>query len=177
MIKDIIIYPNRVPEPVDHNITIMARYREEKEAEKRARPNKKNRKLGNRMFKTPTGENRREVEVSPQRRYHLRKHYKVSPEAFEMLHRFQDSCCGICGCPEVDCSSVFRLDYNHETGLARGLLCTQCVSLLGFACDNVVMLTKAIKYLENPPYHAMQFDSSPHILIGKPVRARDIPKE
>jgi hypothetical protein len=40
-----------------------------------------------------------------------------------------------------------NIDHNHITGKLRGLLCGYCNNLLGRCDDNVVILNRAIKYL------------------------------
>ena len=39
------------------------------------------------------------------------------------------------------------VDHNHRTGVVRGLLCTHCNCLLGFARENVVTLRAAMAYI------------------------------
>ena len=54
----------------------------------------------------------------------------------------------ICG---GSCGSGRRLavDHNHTTGKVRGLLCSNCNTLLGKAKDNVNILQAAIDYLND----------------------------
>lgn len=65
------------------------------------------------------------------------------------LFILQDGCCGICERPETDSKRVMSLDHCHKTGHIRGLLCTRCNFLLGFARDNVINLHAAIRYLDD----------------------------
>lgn len=41
------------------------------------------------------------------------------------------------------------IDHDHKTGIVRGLLCTRCNMLLGYAQDSVDRLCEAADYLEN----------------------------
>lgn len=42
----------------------------------------------------------------------------------------------------------YAIDHNHDTGEFRGILCTECNTLLGMSGDNPEILKEAIKYLE-----------------------------
>lgn len=44
---------------------------------------------------------------------------------------------------------TIAIDHDHKTNKVRGLLCKKCNSLLGFCDDNILILKKAIEYLEN----------------------------
>lgn len=49
-----------------------------------------------------------------------------------------------------------HLDHDHETGLARGYLCSQCNLAIGQLGDNAEAVGRAYAYLVNPPaakYH------------------------
>lgn len=55
--------------------------------------------------------------------------------------------CDICG--EAFSSTKHRhVDHNHETGKARGLLCSNCNHAIGKMKDNPELLRKAAAYLE-----------------------------
>ena len=41
------------------------------------------------------------------------------------------------------------IDHDHHTGVVRGLLCSRCNSMLGFAKDSIDILSDSISYLEN----------------------------
>ena len=54
----------------------------------------------------------------------------------------------------VDCPICERrtsrpvLDHDHSTGLFRGWICNDCNNALGKFCDSVVVLRRAIAYLD-----------------------------
>lgn len=39
------------------------------------------------------------------------------------------------------------IDHNHTTGEVRGLLCSNCNTILGLCNDNIIILQSAISYL------------------------------
>lgn len=61
----------------------------------------------------------------------------------------QNGCCAICGVTEEDLNKRFSIDHCHKTDKIRGLLCTRCNSLIGFAKDNISTLQNSINYLRN----------------------------
>lgn len=77
----------------------------------------------------------------------LKTRYGLSIEEYEKLVAKHDGNCAICNNPPT---SYFKLyiDHDHATGKVRGLLCSQCNSLLGMAKENITTLQAAISYLE-----------------------------
>lgn len=61
-------------------------------------------------------------------RNHNRKKNGFTPESFNDMLFKQDFKCAICSI-EINISS--HADHNHETGIARGILCSSCNTLLG----------------------------------------------
>jgi hypothetical protein len=60
----------------------------------------------------------------------------------------QNGRCGICATPfELMPPRHKHIDHCHQSGEVRGLLCTKCNSLLGFARDDAVILLQAIQYI------------------------------
>ena len=45
-------------------------------------------------------------------------------------------------------NSTWVLDHNHATGKFRGWLCNKCNSALGWLSDDVIILRRAVEYLE-----------------------------
>lgn len=80
------------------------------------------------------------------------KQYGLSIEGYETLLKQQDFVCAICEKPESvkDKSGTLRelaVDHCHRTNIVRGLLCTRCNNLLGFAKDDLKILSQAQEYL------------------------------
>jgi hypothetical protein len=61
----------------------------------------------------------------------------------------QNNCCAICNIHEDFCKRKLDVDHNHNTGEARGLLCTLCNTGIGKLKDSIDMLDKALIYLKN----------------------------
>jgi hypothetical protein len=74
--------------------------------------------------KTDNGRNKIRKAV----RNHNRKKNGFTPEMFNNMLFEQDFKCGICFV-EINISS--HADHDHETGIARGILCSSCNTLLG----------------------------------------------
>lgn len=79
-----------------------------------------------------------------------------TPEEYELLLKYQDGKCGICRAKPR--TRKLAVDHDHVTGNIRGLLCSRCNhDLLGKAHDDVVLLERAIDYLQSPPgYRALR---------------------
>ena len=78
--------------------------------------------------------------------WHRRNKYGVTTEQYEQMRLAQDGCCAICKEPP---RGVYDLgvDHDHDTGAVRGLLCTNCNTLLGQAHDDPTVLERAILYV------------------------------
>lgn len=82
----------------------------------------------------------------------LRKKYGVTLEWHREKLSKQNGVCAICKQPET---TVIRnkviampVDHDHNTGRARGLLCTKCNRGLGLFRDDKEILKSAVQYLE-----------------------------
>lgn len=82
----------------------------------------------------------------------LRKKYGITLEWYRKQLSKQNNVCAICKQPE---KAVIRgrviampVDHDHNTGKARGLLCTACNRGLGLFKDRVDILKSAIDYLK-----------------------------
>lgn len=78
----------------------------------------------------------------------LKYAYGISPNQYKILFDLQEGKCAICGKSDLGKRKNLSIDHDHKTNKVRGLLCTKCNSLLGFAEDDIDKLMKAIKYLE-----------------------------
>lgn len=83
---------------------------------------------------------------------HRKMLYKISQQEYDVLFSLQKGCCILCNTPLSSLTKKsLSVDHNHKTGKVRGLLCTKCNSLLGFARDDIELLRRAIKYLGDKP--------------------------
>lgn len=81
-----------------------------------------------------------------------KRDYGISQEQYDKLFALQGGKCVICG---NETFGILRngkpkglcIDHDHKTGKVRGLLCTRCNSILGYANDDSEILMKLIDYL------------------------------
>lgn len=75
----------------------------------------------------------------------------VSRDEYLAILHGQHGACAICNKHEVPVANGVRglhLDHDHATGKRRGVLCSRCNQLLGWAKDNVDLLAKCIEYIK-----------------------------
>jgi hypothetical protein len=83
------------------------------------------------------------------RKKHLWKIYRITPEDWEKISKFQGDVCAISGKPKK--TKNLALDHDHKTGKIRGLLSMGINRGLSMFNDDPELLRKAADYLENPP--------------------------
>lgn len=81
----------------------------------------------------------------------FRKEYGIDFARYQQMLLDQKGVCAICEQPETKMQDgivrQLSVDHNHETGAVRGLLCANCNMAIGYACDDMTVLQKAIGYL------------------------------
>lgn len=82
------------------------------------------------------------------RKYHLKYRYGITEEEYQNLLQTQQHCCKICNQHESTFEKPLFVDHCHSTGEVRGLLCSKCNTILGYAEDNIEVFKKAIQYLQ-----------------------------
>lgn len=78
----------------------------------------------------------------------LKYKYNITLHDYNLMLFKQDYKCLIC---KEDCRETGKnlvVDHCHNTNEIRGLLCNKCNPLIGFAKDNINILTSAIEYLK-----------------------------
>lgn len=68
-------------------------------------------------------------------------------EVIQFREKTKDRDCEICGCSNIKQQMV--VDHDHETGVLRGRLCTNCNAGIGFLKDDITVLQAAVKYLQS----------------------------
>jgi len=91
---------------------------------------------------------RRYREDNPEkvRATYLKCVYGLDLLQYNKLLEKQNGGCAVCGGSEK-----IEVDHCHQTGVVRGLLCTNCNKSLGGFKDSIQSLRAAIRYLQNPP--------------------------
>jgi hypothetical protein len=74
---------------------------------------------------------------------------------FEALFAKQEGRCAICGTKQEELRKRLAVDHSHETGKARGLLCADCNSGLGFFKDDRERMRRGIAYLDDAETESM----------------------
>lgn len=77
---------------------------------------------------------------------HLKRKYGMSLDDHAAMLASQNSSCAICDAPPPT-NRKLNVDHDHETGKVRALLCHPCNTLIGYSRENVVVLQRAILYL------------------------------
>lgn len=83
------------------------------------------------------------------KKYDLKSRYGITLEQYNNQLDIQNNKCAICG---TKSEKSLAVDHCHTTGKVRGLLCLKCNTAIGKLNDDVILLQRAIEYLNNPPY-------------------------
>jgi len=81
--------------------------------------------------------------------------YGLTLEDYNKMMIIQNNKCGICGREEevlyikTQKPKSLSVDHCHQSGKARGLLCSKCNTGIGMFKENVENMENAIKYLED----------------------------
>jgi hypothetical protein len=88
-----------------------------------------------------------------QRNSHLKRHYNITLDDYNLMSEAQNHVCAICGMKEssnrghtLNALSL-AVDHCHESGKIRGLLCMDCNQMLGKFNDDPARFEKAAEYL------------------------------
>lgn len=92
---------------------------------------------------------RRQIESDKKRAKYFKKTYGITMEDYELKLSRQNGLCGICKTDKPGGRGNFHVDHCHKTGVVRGLLCMACNIALGKFKDDILVMKRAIQYLEN----------------------------
>lgn len=88
------------------------------------------------------------------RKNQLAKDFGITPEDFDTMLFIQGCVCAICGNSEKPNAngakygdSQLAVDHDHNTGIVRGLLCSNCNTGIGLLGDDADRLLAAVAYL------------------------------
>lgn len=79
--------------------------------------------------------------------YDLKRRYKITKRVYDSILLGQGFRCAICE-GHVDEVGDLVMEHDNVTGVLRSGACQSCNKLLGFCKEDVEILKKAIKYLE-----------------------------
>ena len=80
------------------------------------------------------------------REYSRLKRYGLAPTDHKMRLSEQAGVCAICHRTNEN-GRALSVDHDHETGVVRGLLCSNCNTMIGLAQESTETLAAAIEYL------------------------------
>lgn len=81
------------------------------------------------------------------RNWELKRLFGITIEDYEQMLSEQNHVCAICFGTEKRSHKSLAVDHCHDTGVVRGLLCSNCNLGLGNFQDNIEILKSAIEYL------------------------------
>jgi len=82
-----------------------------------------------------------------ERKCRIKRQFGITVEQYDEMLKNQDNKCAICLINQKNYPRRFAVDHDHITKKVRGLLCTQCNSILGYARDSIETLERAKIYL------------------------------
>ena len=82
-----------------------------------------------------------------QRKYRLKREFKITLEEYNKLFKKQLGRCALCGIHQSKLKTSLAVDHCHQTNKIRGLLCMNCNRGVGLLKDDASILQRAIVYL------------------------------
>ncbi len=118
---------------------------------------------------------REKANPSKYRQYDLNR-YGITIEQWEGLFEIQGRKCAICETP-VPGRRGWHTDHDHKTQVVRGILCSHCNSILGFAKDDIRTLVRATAYLTRMAAQMESFYESKCTLDQSPFQQETSPSQ
>ena len=79
----------------------------------------------------------------------LKRLYGIGYQEYLNMLSAQQYACAICGTTDTGTYKAFHVDHCHNTGIVRGLLCSNCNTGIGNLRDDINLLKRAIEYLKS----------------------------
>lgn len=92
--------------------------------------------------------------IDKRRNYRLKKLYGITLDQYNQMLINQNFFCKMCKKPESVYSNQgnkikdLSVDHCHKTGIVRGLLCSKCNCLIGYADESLETLQEGMDYLK-----------------------------
>lgn len=80
--------------------------------------------------------------------YNLLRKYGMTEVEYNKILNNQNGVCCICKNKQKAPNRILVIDHNHNTNKIRGLLCNNCNVGIGLLNDSIIIMKRAIKYLE-----------------------------
>lgn len=139
------------PEQKEHRRLYAIEYRKthremyRKAAKKWAAKNMKKRTIYGKQYRDV----HRKEEIKREKNNKLKLRYGITLAQYNSLFKEQKGCCAICGTHQDNLKRGLAVDHNHNTGMIRALLCSNCNLLVGNSGEDIGILNNVIKYLKN----------------------------
>lgn len=121
------------------------RYKEENSEQVKAYEKTRNQNLTRK--EKSKARSKKESNVSHRRKRALEL-YNLTPDDYNQMFEAQEGKCLICGTHQSDLKKKLFVDHCHTTGKVRGLLCHKCNSGIGYLNDDLLLVTRAMEYLQ-----------------------------
>lgn len=77
----------------------------------------------------------------------LMRRWGILPDEYERVLESQNRKCAICKTDQSELDRALAVDHDHQTGMRRGLLCTECNLSVGRLRDDPAFALAIHKYL------------------------------
>lgn len=91
--------------------------------------------------------------LEQRRNARLQATYGITLSEYNIILADQHGVCAICKVPHFP-ERPLVVDHDHDSGVVRGLLCSECNTGIGLLGDNPATLESAITYLDLRGYYA-----------------------
>ena len=96
---------------------------------------------------------KRSNDPNHERSKNLKRYYNLTLLQYEEMYNSQKGLCKICCKPASRLNKNGKIiplfvDHCHDTQVVRGLLCSNCNTILGMSKDKIEILGRAILYLK-----------------------------